>query len=121
MCGAYVTFKVQFDVKNLFQPSAQLFPYQLHLAVNAVNAVQISVRSLRPSIRNIDSVTVAGVVRKRTVGLTFALAVRIFDVADCAAVVVEHRFELRKGGVVERGGNSVVTWQDERAVEGEDL
>jgi len=70
-------------------------------------------------------VTVAGVVGKRAVGLTFALAVRIFDVADCAAVVVEHRFELRKGGVVTGegfvGGNSVVTWQDERAVEGGDL
>jgi len=119
MCEAYVIFKVQSDAKNLFQPPAQLSPYQLH------PAVQISVRSLRPSVRDIDSVTVAGVVRKRAVGLTFALAVRIFDVADCAAVVVEHRFELRKGGVVTGeglvGGNSVVTWQDERAVEGGDL
>lgn len=69
--------------------------------------------------------TVAEVVGKRAVGLTFALAVRIFDVADCAAVVVEHRFELRKDGVVIEegfvGGNSVVTWQNERAVEGGDL
>lgn len=66
--------------------------------------------------------TVAGVVGKRAVGSNFARAVRISDVADCAAVVVEHRVELRKGGVVTGegfvGGNSVVTWQDERAGEG---
>jgi hypothetical protein len=49
-------------------------------------------------------VTVAGVVGKGTVGSIFALAVRISDIADCAAVVVEDRVELGDGGVVTAEG-----------------
>ena len=66
--------------------------------------------------------TVAGVVEKGAVGSIFALAARISDVADCIAVVVEPRVELREGGVVTRegivGGNNVVMGQDERAGKG---
>lgn len=65
---------------------------------------------------------VAGVVGNGAVGSNFALAVCISDIADCAAVVVKHRVELREGGIITRegvvGGNSVVTGQDERTGEG---
>ncbi len=67
--------------------------------------------------------TVAGVVGKGTVGSFFALAVRISDVADCAAVIVEDRVELGDGGVVTVEGvvgeNSVVTGRTRGLVDAE--